>query len=469
MNLNKIIFLLLLLNFSYFVNASLFINNFNYNFDNNIFNYNLTIANSENSVQSNIKFKFSLVNKNSNAIMLEKSFYDSYYNYEAKIYSNNFDFSNIPSGEYILNFVMYEKSGAPINGFKKNINFTNFNKELNSNLKLILNSIENGPYLLNLDSNDNKIEESHGMLGKNLNGSKNIFIAINFNQKINEDIKKNLKLNVELYPSYSQGDESVYEVKNKLNFEEINSSIGLLKLNYSKSGTYNVKVNFYYKENFLYSKIIRMVISGKSGGIMNILNEKDVYNKGDTFKLTGILIGPADGATKLENPNLKLKIIQDKKIIEEEIQNIENLGFQPVNFQFLIPSLKEDLTNYKVILELYDNKELLDSVKLNYSKLTPKYLYKNGLVYINNPNMCLDDGICSDNEKNLGNCLDCNLDKIKPFEDKVNKVEKINNFKFNEDSLNNDSNYLFLINIILVLLIMIGIGVYIYRRKKENE
>lgn len=443
-------------------NASLFVNNFNYNISNGNLNYKLTVANSEDKVISDVLFKFTLVNTNSkNIVLKEDSFIDSYYNYEAKIYNKKINISNIPNGKYTLNFIMYQKTGAPINGFKKDINLTlnNFTFNYINNISTL---IDNGPYLINENKNGDLIGSSHGMLGENLKGKENIFVGVLFKKNLSNGIKNNLKLKVKLFYSYSQFDKPTYSTQGNLTYF---NNLGKLKLNYSKPGSYNVKVSFLYKNQFLFSKIIRLVIYGKSGGIVDVLNSQDIYKKGDIFNLNGILIGPADGASQIENPHIKMSLIQNNKQLYSNDKKLENLGFQPLNFNFKINNLSFDLNNYQVKLDLYDTNLLLDEVILNYTKLSPKYLYKNGLVYKNDPNMCLDDGICTKNEKNIGNCLDCHLKELNL--NKNTKENNINKSKIKLDSNDySDVNYFYLVLISFLILLIIIIPILIYNKIK---
>ena len=207
-----------------------------------------------------------------------------------------------------------------------------------------------------------------------------------------------------------------------------------------------------------------MVIKGISANIVNVENSKDVYDKGETLFVSGILIGPADGAVKLQNLNLVMKVFNSSNNNTEVLylkEEIDKLGFDPVSFSFL-KKLDFSLYNYEIVLLLMNEEEVLDKVELSYYDLEPEYKYKEGRIVKSDFVGCFDNGICDIDERNSGNCYDCYLDDIKKSNDNLTEIVDENDVE--KKSINYVIFYVF-----VGFLLLLGVGLLFVIRREKNE
>lgn len=416
-------------------------------FDN--FNFNTTIVNSESSVFADVIFKYSIASTSSYEVYFKDSQKISMAPNEVKFFKESIDIKNIKNGQYWFNVLIYEQSGAPIAGMKYLIEFEG---ETNENMINILK----GPYLIGLDSNGNQVQKSFGSLGNNMPQNSSKYLVLELENKNLEDID----ILVELFNTYSI-ENKVYEIENKAKFNQSEIEKKIL-IDYNIPGTYVVRSSFFKDNMFLFSKDIRLVIAGISGSIVNVENEKDVYSIGENIKLSGVLIGPADGVTKLENVDLELLIYQDNNLVLNKNKQIDSLGFQSLNFVFN-EKLNQNLEKYKVIINLKKDEQILDNIELNYEKLEAEFEYKDGVIFEKDFVGCFDDNICSKEEREIGDCYDCYLEDNK--KDEV-ILENSSNINLNDGYQNKN---LIIIIVWIIVLIIIGISLFLWWRKKDEN
>ena len=432
----------------------------------NTFNFNVTLANSESKVFSNLILKYSFVNLENLGLVHEGSEKYSFNNNEVKMISKQIELENIPSGEYSFNLILTEATGAPIAGMKYDIDLINNNDILN----LPQLSFVKTPHMLALNELGEIVQQSYGSLGNNIPKSADKFVE--FTLENPRDLELNTK--IELFHSYSIEDKLI-DFTQELIISKSQDTYKL-DLDYTIPGTYIVKTTFYSQQNKLFSKELRMVIAGESASIVSVVNSKDTYNQNENLEISGTLVGPADGASTLNNLDLKLQVSQNNKIILQDSQKINNLAFEPIDFDFT-KLTNSDLTKYKVKITLTNSdNNILDEIELDYEKLESEFLYKEGTIYKSDFQGCFNNDVCEDFEKTLGNCYDCNAakqDSIKQEKQRYENSIKNDNNNNNVNSTDFDNSqhrsFIFILSTILVtLLLVLAISFFVLRgiRKK---
>lgn len=440
----------------------------NTNIDSEDFYFNTTLANSETKVFSNLRLKYDIVDSSNFGVVYENYEDFSFAENEVKFVNKQFELEGIPSGDYWFNIILTEKSGAPIAGFKKEITITSTTNKPKLNFKT-------APHILALDETGSTVKTSFGSLGNNLPINSHKFVEFTLSNA--QDLNLNTKL--EIFHSYSL-ENKLYEKKQDLKLISTQSTYQL-PYEYTIPGTYIVKTSFYQENIKLFSKELRMVIQGESASIVSVLNSQDIYETGEVLKLTGILIGPADGASILNDLNLKLEIFENEQLKLTQNQQVNNLGFEPFNFKFT-EKLETSLTEYKVKITL-TNKELniLDEIELDYEKLTPEYSLTDGTIHRTDFQGCFNDDVCTESEKTIGNCYDCFAKKQQQIELDIETAKKqqiqetleiddSTKYTFFESiSPNSNKKLIFSTLITLAVLLIAGICFYVITRFEKNE
>jgi hypothetical protein len=259
--------------------------------------------------------------------------------------------------------------------------------------------------------------------------------------KIGLDISARL----EILPSYSRLNSNTEPqiIKQSLGYLEAGTNqTSTINFSIDKPGTYSVITAIYSKDKLLCQKEIRAVISGEDGSLLDIKNSKGTYREGEPIKVEVSFVGPADKSL-VEGAYVQLKL----KSLGREIKNLQNspitLSSQPGQTQFKF-NAPEELRYYDLEISLGKGSEVFDSVAQSYHPIEPNLTVANdGRIIPSNVSGCFDDGACTENESELGDCLDC-----QPM-NKTTERQETEKFEFYKNAA------FALVGIILLLIIVV--------------
>lgn len=244
----------------------------------------------------------------------------------------------------------------------------------------------------------------------------------------------------------------IYSTQNQTSIE---SQLGVLKPGETKSysigfsidkpGTYSVIVSIYSGDDFLAQKEVRAVISGEDGTILSVKNGKDTYESGETFGCRVSYVGPADKSV-VDGAYLQVRVLSDGKVVNTIRKESIQLSTQEMSadFSFKVPY---SLMNYDVETELGKGDVIFDKVTNNYEPMNPDTTLTDDGRILPKGEGCFDDGVCTDAESKIGDCLDC-----VPMGQSVQKQEF--------------EQYYWPVGIIVTILVIIILLLYMARSRK---
>lgn len=168
---------------------------------------------------------------------------------------------------------------------------------------------------------------------------------------------------------------------------------------------------------------VRLVIGGNGGSIVNVVNEHDTYGSGDTIGVNVSYVGPADGATIVEDATLTARILQDEEEVVTDSYQIDQLPFNVEQHQFTMEAPSE-LDQYTLEITLGKDGTTYDTFTAEYQALDPdRVLTADGNVRVQGE--CVDDGTCTRAEYEKGDCFDCrNVDEPPEETSYFNEVDE---------------------------------------------
>lgn len=419
---------------------------------------NSNLVNREDLVKARITVAYELRRINDMSLLKSKSDEFSFAPNEVKKLNETIETVGVPSGDYFLNVNVLSGSGTPLSFITHKITIDGDGDKIN---------FKELPYLKIYYPYDNgrvRYELSYSNTGKPIIPDENF--EVRFSLENLEPVSKNLRMEFHLKNSYSVGNlEKIYSEEITVGANKIEEFITDYKMN--KAGTYDLFVKIFDENEMLIAnKEVRVVIMGAGGSLIDVFNKQDTYLVGETTSINVGLVGPADAVSVVSNVYLKTSILKEDRVISEKKINIERLPFNPLEYDFEFDVI-ENLEYYKVKVVLGKGDKIYDEVILDYEPLKPEFVISSdGRIYDPTVIACFDDGICSNQETELGRCVDCIALKIKKNVEVEEENLNESNQMFTPVEDNNSGMNKYLIIGIFNLVIVLILAVIVIRRKK---
>lgn len=180
--------------------------------------------------------------------------------------------------------------------------------------------------------------------------------------------------------------------------------------NVNNPGTYVVSADIEDSETELVSGQVRLVIAGAGGSITDVANSQDTYRQGETVESNVTIVGPADGTTTVLDAEVAMEVIKGGQTIMKDSKSLDTLPLNPKDYT-LSAETPEDLDQYTLKITLGKDDQVYDTYTAEYQELDPeRTLTTTGEV--KEKGLCFDDGECTKEEQQIGNCYDCrNVDQ----------------------------------------------------------
>ncbi len=427
-------------------------------------NINYNIVNREDKVRADLMIIYEIRNIEDMSLLHKESKTMSFAPYEFKKMNDTIKLPYLPQGNYIFSINLKSSSGTPIS-------FISHEIFINGDSRTV--KFEKLPYLkiyFETGTDKTSYETSYSLTGRPVLPDTNFDVV--FALENLADYTNTYQIKYTLRQSHSDDEPEVIGSEFvSLYPNEIKNHV--YEMSYSKSGTYDLIVEVYDGQNIIANKEVRLVIVGNGGNILDVRNQKDTYLKNEYVNINVSFVGPADGFNIVQSAYIKADIILPyENIIATKTNQISKLDFIPQNSVFYIGA-PQDLNSYKLRLTLGKDEEIYDVVEIDYEPLNPDLVIsEQGFVYDPDKKGCLDDTICTEVEKEIGNCYDCIAPKYNKKEEVVNVDKPINNIVETkpQPSPNRDSFY-WAVTIIynLTILLLFIVSLYIIVRKKDDK
>ncbi|MFW6286264.1 MAG: hypothetical protein ACOC16_04045 [Nanoarchaeota archaeon] len=382
--------------------------------------------------------------------------------FEVKKLKKEFSFDDIPGDEYFFTISLRSGSGAPLSFISHDISIEN---DLESVYFSTLPFLK--IYYDHVDGRKTS-ELSYTNTGRPIVPG-DIF-EVHFSLNNQQDVSKDLRSEIFMKNSYLGGElEKVYEENISINANERKDFS--IEYSHEKAGTYDLFVVIYDEDNKVVgNKEVRVVIIGDGGSLIDVFNHKDVYDVGELGKIDVSLVGPADAMSIVRDVELKMEIFKEDNLIYEDSKEIDELPFNPETYNFVFEN-DVILDYYKVKVTLRKGDKIYDEVELNYEPLNPDLVISaDGRVFDPNVVACFDDGICTDEEKDIGNCLDCfGINDSVEVEEEQNVSEKVEPI---EQGVVENENLImrsFMILILILVPILISILLIYFKNQRGKR
>lgn len=257
------------------------------------------------------------------------------------------------------------------------------------------------------------------------------------------------KARVSITPTYGEGEPIKSFERDLASVDAVSSQEYRLNTSVRTPGTYIVVVEIVDSSgNVVGESEVRLVIAGEGGSITDVNNAKDVYKYGEDLNVDISVVGPADGATSVQDAYLKMEILKNGEVVQSNEKNLEKLPFNPETYSFST-SAGEKLDEYTLRVELGKDDTVYDTFEAEYEELeAERKLTSTG--EIKEEGECFDNNVCTREEYKIGNCFDCIGVEEPPGSEEKSSTSK------------ESSNYI--MPIAALALILLIIGGFVYRR-----
>ena len=418
---------------------------------------NFNLVNREDIVKSQIEIIYELRRESDLSLMYQSSEELSFAPFEVKQIQESLSFGLIPEGEYILTTQIRSGAGTPLGRVSNEI-------KVNSNLGKNV-EFTTLPYLRVFYDYGNRVryENSYSNTGRPTGQNENF--EVRFELENLDNTEQLYKYDFSVRNSYDSQDEMdiIFSNTTLLNINEKKEIIETIS--YDKAGTYDLFVSVYDEEdNLVANKEVRLVIVGEDGTILDVFNKQDTYEKDEFVTVDVSIVGPADSLSIVENSNLIVDVLQNNESIYTEQKQIEILPINPLDYNFFFQAPVK-LEYYTLRITLEKDGKIYDQVELDYEPLDPELVISpKGAIYDPSLNMCLDDGECSEKEKQIGNCADCIIEENNKMRDELKETrnDDEDRITIEDEFVENGRNNSQLFSIISVSALIIFGGIAIY-------
>jgi len=421
------------------------------------------LINREENVKSNLNLVYEIRRVNDLSLFYKSERNISLDIFEVELIKDSFQVNSLSNGEYNLDIKVTSASGAPLTFVQKKFEVTQSDDTL-----IYFSTL---PYLqifYEFADGRTRYEHSFSNTGKPIEPNSDFFVKFDIeNEKSSQE-----EVTIHYRTRHSYDKSNNYDLLKSENVILNASSLNAFRvpLRMEDAGTYDLFVEIEQDGNLISKREVRVVIGGADGTIMDVFNLNDVHQESDIANVEVQIVGPADGISRVIDSTLEMDVIVDGQVVVEQEKQIEDLSFSPTyhNFVFTAPV---DLMSYKIHIILRKDDEIYDEIILDYEELNPDLVISNnGKIYNPNARMCLDDGMCSEIEKTLGNCMDCDI-RVKE-EDESEQITQppISPQIPPQEDKNENSELLIAAGLVLALVAIIGIiigGYHINKRRKK--
>jgi len=174
----------------------------------------------------------------------------------------------------------------------------------------------------------------------------------------------------------------------------------------SEPGTYEVSVTLRDgADEEISSSSVRLVIAGGGGSIIDLNNQQDTYASNEEVSMGTTIVGPADGDTVVRGAYLRMEVLKDGSVVEQQDRSITELPFSPEEYSFSFAA-PEQLEEYTVRMTLGNQDTVYDTYTASYQPLEAERTFTES-GQVRESGMCYDNGVCTAAEYDRGGCFDC--------------------------------------------------------------
>lgn len=431
------------------------------------FKLNSQVINFEDVVKADLEIIYEVRRINDLSVFYFDSFIYSLAPYEVKAINDVVKVDKLSAGLYQFDIKVNSASGAPLTFIRKNFEISGEDSS-SSNVEMIyFSTLPNLKIFYEYDDGRTRYEHSFSNTGKAVIPNSTFYVKFELDNLNDFDVESNIEITFK--NSYSRGEEESF-FENEYTLVKENKTFFEIPLIYDKAGTYDLFVNVFDENGKLNArKEVRLVIAGEGGTIMDVFNLNDVYLTGEMVNIQTQHVGPADGITWIPDVFLKLEVIKQDRIVYSEVREFDELSFSPETTEFLF-NASEELDKYKVRVILGRGNETYDTVELNYEKLIREiFISPDGRIYNSSLIACYDDDVCTEEEKGIGDCLDCNVNFQKFKNKKLNRIEAEVNFNGVTPEETKDNTAFIMIMVFIMSCLALASFVHYFGKKKRNN
>lgn len=312
---------------------------------------------------------------------------------------------DVPSGDYEWIIQAYTQTGVPVAYMSSSVSITNPN-EVPS-----VTFAESGVYLMidRVQVGDGYVREfeqpTYGSSGQTAIPGRPFDIMFELNNDGTTEM--DLRANVEIVPTYDASNEPIESFSEDLGTLAVGASEEYnITASVEEPGTYRVVTDIVDGDGTVRAEgEVRLVIGGNGGSIVNVANQQDTYDEGETMNVDVSYVGPADGSSIVEDAALTATVLDGDETVVEEDYQISQLPFTVESHSFSMDA-PEDLDQYTLEVTLGKDGTTYDTFTAEYQNLDPeRVLTDDGEVRVQGE--CIDDGTCTQAEYEKGGCFDC--------------------------------------------------------------
>jgi len=322
--------------------------------------------------------------------------------------------SDIPQGNYTILLQAYTPAGIPMTFLSEDITIENPESVTsvsfgNQGVYIVSPTIVVGDNIASRYS-----LPSFGSQGENVLPDTSFNITFSLTNDGSEPIDP--AASARIVPTYTTDDEPIKSLEEDLgDLSPGESREYEMTTSVETAGTYVIEVEVRDGQTSLGENEVRLVISGGGGSIIDMQNAQDTYEQGEQVRVDAQIVGPADGSTVVEDAYLRMEVLKDGQTIDQEEQTIDELPFNPRQTSFNLTA-DEELDEYTMRLVLGKGDTVFDTYEAQYQPIeVERQLTSSGQVDVSG--QCLDDGVCTREEYEIGGCYDCTGVEEPPGED----------------------------------------------------